>query len=78
MPPDPLGAALPGQLCGPTTLSQPHPGYAPVTILLQIRCMVLHNCINHAILAEPEVRKCVSLQMVVVEANVKFCIYIHK
>ena len=28
MPRDPLGAALPGRLCGPTTLSQP--GYAPV------------------------------------------------
>ena len=27
MLPDPLGAALLGQLCGPTTLSQP--GYAP-------------------------------------------------
>ena len=23
MPPDPQGAALPGRLCGPTTLSQP-------------------------------------------------------
>ena len=33
MPPDPLGAALPGRLCGPTTLSQA--GYTPVSIVKQ-------------------------------------------
>ena len=33
MPPDPLGAALPGRLCGPTTLSQP--GYTHLITLLR-------------------------------------------
>ena len=42
MPPDPLGAALPGPLCGSTTLSQP--GYAPAVynkqvVMLYIECV---------------------------------------
>ena len=38
MPPDSLGAALPGQLCGPTTLSQA--GYAPAFVGTKLKVKV--------------------------------------
>ena len=45
MPPDPLGAALPGRLCGPRTLSQS--GYLVQVLWPSVNPHVPHRCVGH-------------------------------